>query len=140
VLKVVIDANVFISALLNPGKPRDVFLALKQDAFRVFYPPQLIKELAKAPSSPKLAGRITVEDVVSLVRLVEHKATMIMVTNPPSISRDIDDNAYLACAANADCDYLVTGDKDLLDLVEHGRTKIVNPAEFLQVLAEPRIE
>jgi len=135
VLKVVIDANVFVSALRNPGKPRDVLTALRQDSFHVFYPLQLIKELSKAPSKPKLAGKITVEDIVNLIRLVEHKATVVMVTNLPSASRDPDDNAYLACAADADCDYLVSGDRDLLDLVAHGNTKIVSPAQFLQIIS-----
>ncbi len=74
-----------------------------------------------------------------IIRLIEHKATMVMVANLPSASRDPADNAYLACAADANCDYLVSGDRDLPDLVTHGNTKIINPAEFLKIIGESKI-
>lgn len=51
------------------------------------------------------------------------------------ISRDPKDDIFLVCAATANCDFLVTGDKDLLVLKAHKRTKIVTPAKFLSILS-----
>jgi len=45
----------------------------------------------------------------------------------------------LACALAGQCDYLVTGDRDLLDLQGHpglGRLRIVTPREFLEAVKE----
>jgi putative PIN family toxin of toxin-antitoxin system len=47
------------------------------------------------------------------------------------VRRDPDDDAILACAAAARSDYLVTGDKDLLEVRSHLGTEIIKPAAFL---------
>lgn len=134
-LKAVVDTNVLISAAIGPGKPREVLRALKQDSFHAFYPEQLIQELYRAPSKPSLAKRLSVEDISDIVKLLERKATLVKLDTIPRVSRDRQDDAFLACAAATGCDFLVTGNKkDLLDLEKHGRTSIVNPAQFVEIL------
>jgi hypothetical protein len=46
------------------------------------------------------------------------------------ICRDLDDDYILACAMEADADYLVTGGSDLRVLISHEKTKIISPREF----------
>ena len=50
------------------------------------------------------------------------------------VSRDVKDNKFPAAAEAAKADYLVSEDRDLLDLVEHEDTRIVSAYEFLQLL------
>ena len=50
------------------------------------------------------------------------------------IKADPSDNRLLECAAAARSDYLVTGDKHLLQLGRYGQSKIVTPAEFIEVM------
>ena len=45
--------------------------------------------------------------------------------------RDERDRKYLHCAATASVDYLVTYDRDMLDLVHIERIPIVTPGDFL---------
>ena len=47
------------------------------------------------------------------------------------ICRDPDDNLLLALALDGGADYIVSGDKDLLDMVSFREIPIVKPAEFL---------
>ena len=47
------------------------------------------------------------------------------------VSDDPDDDRVLECAAAAQADYLVTGDKHLLKLGSYRATRIVKAAEFL---------
>ena len=53
---------------------------------------------------------------------------------PPKICRDADDDFILAAAVKAGCDYLVTGDKDLLVLKKVSGLNIVTPREFAEVI------
>lgn len=57
-------------------------------------------------------------------------------------SRDPKDDIFLACALAGQCDYLVTGDRDLLDLQGHpglGQLRIVTPREFLEAVKESEL-
>ena len=48
----------------------------------------------------------------------------------PGICRDADDDAILACAAEAEADFVITGDEDLLILESFGKAKIIRPRAF----------
>jgi predicted nucleic acid-binding protein len=106
VLKAVVDSNVFISALLSSA------------------------------GKPRLAAKVTPVQVNRLIDLLERKGILTEPEQIPPVSRDPKDDVFLACAAVSDSDYLVSADKDLLDLQTHGRTQIVRPAEFLSILEQ----
>jgi len=56
----------------------------------------------------------------------------------PAVSRDPQDDKFLACVRSAGADYLVTEDKDLLVLEEYEGTRICQPAEFIALLEARR--
>ena len=51
-----------------------------------------------------------------------------------SISRDLDDDKFIETAVAGNCQYIVSGDKDLLDIGAYQDVKIVKPAAFLQLI------
>jgi putative PIN family toxin of toxin-antitoxin system len=51
-----------------------------------------------------------------------------------AISRDPDDDKFIETAMTGSCQYIVSGDKDLLDLKAYDGVKIVNATKFLQVV------
>ncbi len=53
----------------------------------------------------------------------------------PGVTRDPKDDAIVACAREAGADYIVSGDRDLLDLGEYKGTRVVTPREFVEMLA-----
>jgi len=132
-LKIVIDTNLCISALLSPGNPQFVVDLLTTDAIQAFYPDLLLEQLQAVAARPKIAARISAERLAQLLSLIQRNAIQVEMETVPAICRDPTDDAFLECARLADCDYLVAGDKDLLILQSHGRTRIVTPAEFLQI-------
>jgi uncharacterized protein len=140
VLKAVIDTNVFISALLAPaGSPRQVVCCLESSQFTLFYPPELLFELRQALSKSRLAAKLTNDQVERYIDLVEQKGEKVSAEDIQIVCRDPHDDPFLACAVACDAHYLVTGDKDLLCLKEHGVTKILSPANFLQLLKNQRL-
>lgn len=83
---------------------------------------------------PKIASRIDQQDAEQLIELLKARAIFVLTETIPAVSRDPKDDVYLACAAAGDADILITGDQDLLVLKVHGRTRILTPAEFLDLL------
>ncbi len=133
-LKVVIDANVWISALLNPGKSRIIRSAFEQHRFVYYCSREMIVDIHSALSKPKLLARISPQDAADLLTLIEELAILVDLGQYPAISRDPKDDIYLACAVLTSSDCIVTGDDDLLCLKEYRNTKIITPAQFLEIL------
>ncbi len=131
--KVVIDANVIISAAFG-GKPLTaVIYAMKNDDVR-----SIEQELTGV--FPRLSKKLAKEQIAFLqerVRDLIQTAKMVSVTTPISLSRDAKDDHYLALCKEVAADFLVTGDKDLLSippakLKENGIScRILTPQDFL---------
>jgi len=70
------------------------------------------------------------ESVQELIALLETISKNFQITPKNTISRDLKDDFLLDLIEFSNADYLVTGDKDLLDLKEFKTAKILSPAEF----------
>lgn len=123
-LKVTIDANVFVSALLTPGNSAIIANHLKQSLLALFYPQQLISELQEIPFKRKLKGRIKQHQINILTKSIEELGTLVELTEIPPVCRDPDDDAYLACVIAAGCDYLISGDPDFRNYKSTGEQKL----------------
>ena len=134
-LKVIVDANVWVAALLNAGKPREIQQKLKENRYQLFFAEPLLTELKEVTSRSKFYQKIQPQKRDRLVRLIKDKATAVQLPATFSaISRDPNDDMYLICAKIAKVDFIVSGDPDLLSLGEYEGVKIITPAKFLKVL------
>ena len=134
-LKVVIDANVWISSLWGDGKPRRIRERFERDEFQLVFAQELLDECQEVLARPKFAQRIDANQAALVLELIRCRATFVQLPPAiPSISQDPDDDKYLVCAELGSCDFLVSGDPDLLDVGTYRNTKIVTPADFLTVL------
>lgn len=127
---IVLDTNVWISALLFGGKPLLVVALSRQRRFRIAASPDLYQEF----------DRVLDETFhVSPTRRAEYNAIVNQATMQvfPSqrviASSHAPDNRVLECAVEASADAIVTGDKKhLLSIKEFRGIPIVPPAEFLE--------
>jgi len=135
--KVVIDANVIVSSLFG-GTPRKAFLkALK--ACDVYISPEIRQELSGLLD--ELEGKLGSARIRRLRSIIMRLASYAKEVNPSKkieLSRDNKDNAYLNLCLAVRADFLLTGDKDLLEipikeLESFGlnRLNIVSPKTFL---------
>lgn len=130
-VKVVIDTNILISAMGFGGKPREILLQALEKKIQVIISPILLAEFFEVINKkfPKLDSKLFV---------VEKKIKKSFIVVQPkislSISRDEDDNRVIEAALEGNCDFIITGDKDLLDLGKYKRIKIVTSEEFLKLL------
>lgn len=137
-LKIVLDANVFVSALLNPhGKPAQILNYVFENRIRLFTSSHILRELERVLSYPKLVNRHRLDreelkgfisDLLSILSLVEEKKIIEVIMEDPS------DSHYLYCALDAQVDFIVSGDVHLLNLGEYEGIKIITPAQLLEII------
>jgi putative PIN family toxin of toxin-antitoxin system len=133
-VRVVLDPNVIISALLSPaGAPARVLLAWQEGEFELIASQPLLAEVERALAYPKLAKRVEKEDAVAVVSWLGRSATIVVdPAQAPSVrSVDPGDDDLIALAVSERA-LLVSGDKHLLELGD--RIPIVSPAAFLEML------
>jgi putative PIN family toxin of toxin-antitoxin system len=137
-MRVVVDANVVVSALINDrGNPARVIAAWKLDRFELVSSASLLHELRVVLSRPSVRRFIAATDseVAAFIDDIEQTAVIATPTETLTLSDDPDDNRVLEAAVAGEADYLVTGDDDLVRLREVRGTRICTPAQFLIELA-----
>lgn len=138
-MRVVIDTNVIVSALLRPsGSPAEVVNAARGGACLWITSLNLIKEAQRVLLRPHLRRLIEAnEDAIADLFIVMNTVAMCVTpTRRVEASRDPDDNRVLEAAVAGEADYIVTGDRDLLELGSYEGIRIVTPADF--VALQPR--
>ena len=132
-LRVVLDTNVLVSALLYGGNPRKVLQSAISGAFDLSVSEALIEELQAVLQRPRFG--LTVQFVHNTIAELTSTAQWVVPTKHHQlVDDDPSDNLVLDCAVEAEADYLVTGDDHLLRLRKCGKVSIVNPQHFLEVL------
>lgn len=129
---VVLDTNVLISALLFPGgAPYAVYELAKRGRIQLCLSEFILLELErvlleKFQVEPALAA-LYLDRLYSISAVVRPRKRLGLATKS-------DDNRILECALASRADFLVTGDKKhILPIARVGNTRIVSPAEFLEI-------
>ena len=131
-MRVVLDANVIVSAVIGSGAPAEIPRRWKQGSFELIVSEHLLTELAATLARPKLSRRLRAGEASALVELLRDGGTPTPdPSEPPRRSRDSADDYLIALAESAEA-MLVSGDRDLLELGHE--FPIVSPREFLALL------
>ena len=135
-IRAVFDTNVFLRALINPHSRCGRLLDEFADDYELVLSPAIVREVLDVLHRPRLRAKlpqITQLDIGRVIALFE-QAMVVEPQDVPSISRDPDDDKFLACARLAEAGYLVTEDKDLLVLENYEGTRICQASEFITML------
>ncbi|MBE9058309.1 putative toxin-antitoxin system toxin component, PIN family [Sphaerospermopsis sp. LEGE 08334] len=135
-MRVVIDVNVWISALLWGGVPSRILHLSRQKQLTIVVSQSLLEELENTLKRPKFQGQIkkqnrTIEYLMSITQGLSEKCPNISLDVDISQLRDMKDYHILAAAVSAQADFLITGDQDLLVLNQFAEILIMTPADFL---------
>ena len=126
----VLDTNIYISAFLFGGIPKQIIDECIAGRFKVYISEAILDELSKVLRRDKfgLSDFIVHEftqEVESIVEIVFPAALGEI------IERDKDDDIIIECAVGSGSQYIVTGDDDLLSFKNYKNIDIVAPAYFL---------
>ena len=130
-LRVVLDANVILSALLSPrGTPGRILERLIEGTVELILSPVLIGELRRSLGYPRVKRylRLSADELETVLAQLETIADTVQGDVELSVElRDRQDLPALAAAVEGRADYVVTGDKDLLVLAEFDGIAIMLP-------------
>jgi putative PIN family toxin of toxin-antitoxin system len=136
-VRIVLDTNVVMSALLWRGPPYRLLQTIRQQPSRQLYSsPVLLEELTDVITRPGFSERLSRIGKSAREVLADYLDTIELVEpiEIPRIVRDPDDDHVLACALAAKAELIVSGDKDLLVLHEYQGIPILPATAALQHL------
>ena len=127
-LRVVLDTNIFVSGLLFGGKPRALINLARAKKIQAVSSLPLLAELAYV-----LHNKFDFDE--KKIKLYLSKLEKILDIVYPEkkikVLRDEPDNRVLEAAVTGKCNYIITGDRELLNLKKFRRVRILTTTEFL---------
>lgn len=137
-MRLVVDTNVVVSALLWQGTPGRLLDMAGEKQTRLFSSRALLDELADVLSRKKLAKSVAATGLTVPQMLANYRKVITLVTArqlPQQVSPDADDDAVLATAQAAKADLIVSGDrKHLLILKRFEGISIVTAAQAVAMV------
>ena len=134
IVRLVLDTNIVIAALLWKGAPHQLVSLITAGRASCFSSAALFGELTRSLQYPKFAQRISERRLTPQV-LIERYALLAKLVIPadinPAVAGDPDDDHVLATALAARADLIVSGDAHLLNLKAYQGIPVVTAAEAL---------
>jgi len=133
-LRIVLDTNVWVSALLVPrGKAGIVIASWRNGCFSIFSSRPIFQEIERVLLYPKIFKRLKL-DIAKIRQYIDFLSSLTEVVEIGECSvvveKDHDDSPILETLVTSQSDWLVTGDKVLLEL--QSDYPIISVSDFCQ--------
>lgn len=133
-MRVVLDTNVFISALITRGLAAQALKLWQQSRYDLVTSTWQLSELQGVTRREHIQKRLKPGDAGALMNALRDKAAVLETLPRVDDSPDPDDNNILAAAIAGKAQYLVTGDKnDMQALVKVHGVRILAVGEFVRL-------
>jgi len=132
---VVLDANIYVSALAFGGKPKRVFQRGITRRVDVAISDPIRTEVLRTLRDKFRWSEERLAEADALVGTAAR--TVVPTVTLHVVERDPDDDRVLECAVTAKAVLIVTGDSDLLSLAVYEGIEIIQVAEFLNRIVDP---
>jgi putative PIN family toxin of toxin-antitoxin system len=134
-MRVILDTNVLLGALISPyGPPDAIYRAWRAAKFELVTSTAQLDELRRVSRYPKLKTLLPAHRVGTMVNNMQRATVLGALPKLPDALQinDPNDAFLVAMAIDSEADYVVTGDRraGLLQLGSIGRTRFVTPAIF----------
>jgi putative PIN family toxin of toxin-antitoxin system len=137
VTRAVVDTHVLVSGIIAPhGAPRRILEAWHAGQFTLVTSEPIVAEVARVLRDPRIRDRysLTEDDVATVV---DSLRTDKVVAGLYEVQRSVDpaDDMFLACALGGLAEYVVSGDRHVLEIGSYHDVLIVTPRHFAALLA-----
>ena len=139
-MKIVLDTNVLISALIRDGKPRHLLSEILRRQELVISR-EILEEVAIVAAEERIKRYVGGRDIAGFLRDISSAARIVRVRSRFSVVKeDPDDDIILRTAFDGKARYIVSGDAHLLDMRNFHRIRIIAVEEMMEILAgQPKI-
>lgn len=137
--KAVLDSTVLVSAFLSKtGISRELLRKAKTGGFTICLSEEILAETERVLLEyTRIRKRYPYADEAAAKYIQLLRIVCQVITELPKIkavARDPNDDMIIACGIKAKARYIVTRDKDMLELKEYERISIVSPEVFIVVV------
>jgi putative PIN family toxin of toxin-antitoxin system len=135
-IKVVIDTNVIISALLFGGKPGELIPLWEDGKINPLVSREIIDEYIRVLTYPKF--ELTKKEIQFLLyhQLLPYFEVIKTYPGPVIIPNDPTDDKFIRCALAGNINVIVSGDIHLLSLIKYQDSRILSPSDFLKMMTD----
>jgi putative PIN family toxin of toxin-antitoxin system len=131
--RVILDTNVLLSRLLLPDSITARAVRRLLDRAQPIVSEETLRELAETLARPKFDSYASRPDRHKFFELYARVAEWVPVTTTIRRCRDPKDDRFLELAVDGKADWIITGDKDLLELSPFQSTSILTPSAALSL-------
>ena len=130
-MKIVIDTNVVISGTFFGGNPRKILESVVSHDLDASATTEIIGEYQEIVDEMivRKQGHLRKDLLVPFINSLD----LIEPVTTTDVCRDLDDNKFLSCAKDSDSLYIVSGDKDLLELHTFEGIQIITAKNFVEM-------
>jgi putative PIN family toxin of toxin-antitoxin system len=132
-MKIVLDSNVCLAAFVSRGLC-SALMELCLDRFEVISSDFILNEIKHTLTDKIRINPGIVEDIILYLR--DNFSICTYNKLDRRICRDRDDDEILALAKSNECEFIITGDKDLLILKEFAHIRIFDPRQFWEYVRQ----
>ena len=131
-MRVVVDTNVIVSAIRFGGIPRQVWdRCLTDRNIKLISSQEIIAEISRVLTTKFGWPDNLIEELRQVIESSSHTVYPKLILN---VVRDKGDDKFIEAAVEGQAEYIISGDKDLLDMQSYGDIKIITPAKFLEII------
>lgn len=135
-MRIALDTNVLIAAFISCGSCSELLECLVKN-HTVVSSAFILDELREKLSTK---FKLDAEMIDRLIALLLKKVVVVTPSAlPTQACRDSDDDNVLGTAIAGKCAYLITGDKDLIDMKQYSGIDIIRPNEFWKLEQEKKL-
>jgi len=131
-MTILIDSNLWVASFISSSMRERIQRLVSDENIVILADSELLAELADVFSRPKFSKIARSELTAAFVQILKDRLTFIETESQFQICRDPDDY-LLAICHDGKADYLLTGDNDLLTLIQFEQTRIVTLSDFEQL-------
>ena len=131
-LNVVLDTNIYVSSIFWKGNPHKIVELALNKKIKIFTSFEILQELEKVLRRDFQEPDEMIHRQISLI--FEYADVIKTNIKLDVVTADPEDNKIIECAVSCSADYIVTGDKHLLDFVEYRRIRILSPRKLIEIM------
>jgi uncharacterized protein len=134
-MKIVLDTNVLILALIKQGKPRILLTKVIRSNHKLIVSEDILIELARVCNYKVIRKYVNQRDITEFLRIIASISKIVeRVSDFRVIKEDPDDDIILQTAYDGRAGYIVSGDRHLLALRRYRGVRILSVEEMLRII------
>ncbi|MDP2113116.1 MAG: putative toxin-antitoxin system toxin component, PIN family [Bacteroidota bacterium] len=127
--KIIVDTNIWISFLIGKNL-KGLQNQIDSNFIKIITCNEQLQELSEVFKKPKIKKYFLKDEIDEFFELLEESSENFRISSSTTICRDPKDNYLISLAIDSEADFLITGDKDLLELIKVGETTIIKYTDF----------